>query len=285
MTTDSDLSADVIAAADRWRAAVDEAARAFAAFAEPLAMAALPTAERWVAALPRIHPAPVRRHHHHPRGLTMGLPEVVGRCPACGAASLFLAGGGYVTCARIDCPRPDAVADLLDDAETEHVVVLSETGFTVRHPLRERLDDALMQCQLHEEIAAMSGPPAIPGRYRVHAVFSGWSWEPLTTTREDPGPLEGTDCPRHSTWRDCAVAGCPPPQEDAAAPVLVARVLRGDAGPTSGVGAGVPGRETAAEGLCRCGLLLPCPRHGDTTCGCGAVHTTTTTEESDHADH
>lgn len=23
--------------------------------------------------------------------------------------------------------------------------------------------------------------------------------------------LEGTDCPRHSTWRDCAVAGCPPP--------------------------------------------------------------------------
>ena len=55
MTTDSDLSADLIAAADRWRAEVDEAARAFVAFAEALAMAALPTAERRVAALPRIH--------------------------------------------------------------------------------------------------------------------------------------------------------------------------------------------------------------------------------------
>ena len=32
--------------------------------------------------------------------------------------------------------------------------------------------------------------------------------------------------------------------------------------PASGMGAVAPGRETAAEGLCRCGLLLPCPRHG-----------------------
>ena len=32
--------------------------------------------------------------------------------------------------------------------------------------------------------------------------------------------------------------------------------------PASGMGAAAPGPETAAEGLCRCGLPLPCPRHG-----------------------
>ncbi|MEW2068430.1 DUF6085 family protein [Streptomyces sp. NPDC007346] len=41
--------------------------------------------------------------------------RISGRCPACGRSSLFLAVGGYVTCSRLDCPRPDATADLLDN--------------------------------------------------------------------------------------------------------------------------------------------------------------------------
>ena len=40
-------------------------------------------------------------------------PHVEGRCPACGGASLFLGEGGYVTCARLDCPEPTAVSDEL----------------------------------------------------------------------------------------------------------------------------------------------------------------------------
>ncbi|MFE4797174.1 hypothetical protein ACFRFL_19185 [Streptomyces sp. NPDC056708] len=42
--------------------------------------------------------------HHH----------VSGRCPACNRTALFLADGGYVTCSHLDCPRPDAAADLFD---------------------------------------------------------------------------------------------------------------------------------------------------------------------------
>lgn len=42
--------------------------------------------------------------HHH----------VSGRCPACNRTALFLGDGGYVTCSHLDCPRPDAAADLLD---------------------------------------------------------------------------------------------------------------------------------------------------------------------------
>lgn len=40
-------------------------------------------------------------------------PLVKGRCPACNGSSLFLGSGGYVTCARLDCPDPTAADDLL----------------------------------------------------------------------------------------------------------------------------------------------------------------------------
>ncbi|MCW8219430.1 DUF6085 family protein [Streptomyces griseolus] len=43
-----------------------------------------------------------------------GFPTVQGHCPACGRSSLFLGSGGYVTCARIDCPEPDAASTLLE---------------------------------------------------------------------------------------------------------------------------------------------------------------------------
>lgn len=39
--------------------------------------------------------------------------DVQGRCPACGAASLFLGEGGHVTCARIECSDPCAADQLL----------------------------------------------------------------------------------------------------------------------------------------------------------------------------
>jgi hypothetical protein len=42
-----------------------------------------------------------------------GFPRVDGRCPACGWASLFLAVGEHITCARLDCPDPCAADELL----------------------------------------------------------------------------------------------------------------------------------------------------------------------------
>jgi uncharacterized protein DUF6085 len=105
---------------------------------------------------------------------------VRGHCPACGRHNLFVGQGGYLTCTTLACPRPDAVATLLEDREIEHVVEFAETTFTVKHPLRERLDDALMRCRLHDDIHAMSGPPVMPGRYRAVAnAEGGWHWYPL----------------------------------------------------------------------------------------------------------
>lgn len=45
---------------------------------------------------------------------TMSLPVVRGICPACGAKSLFLGNGGYVTCGIIRCPQPDAASTVLE---------------------------------------------------------------------------------------------------------------------------------------------------------------------------
>ncbi len=104
--------------------------------------------------------------------------DVQGHCPACGASSLFLASGGYVTCRVIDCPNPTAAADILADRETEHVVTFA-SGFTIRHPLRERLNGELEDCTLHRQLLALSGPPVRPGRYRARRVDGGWSWERL----------------------------------------------------------------------------------------------------------
>jgi Family of unknown function (DUF6085) len=40
-------------------------------------------------------------------------PEVQGTCQACGLTALFLGHGGWVTCANLSCPDPDAADKLL----------------------------------------------------------------------------------------------------------------------------------------------------------------------------
>lgn len=42
------------------------------------------------------------------------LPDVQGRCPACGGHSLMLAEGGYITCRRLECPDPEAAHQAIE---------------------------------------------------------------------------------------------------------------------------------------------------------------------------
>lgn len=110
------------------------------------------------------------------------MTEIDGYCPMGCGQTLFVA-SGHIHCSLSNCPRPAAVAEILDDREVEHLVTFSDTAFTVRHPLRERLDDALMQCQLHEHIAGLSGPPVQSGRYRALAEGPDeWSWWPVRSS-------------------------------------------------------------------------------------------------------
>lgn len=81
--------------------------------------------------------------------------------------TLFLGAAGYITCGYVECPDPESVSTILDDREAEHAVTLRDTDFTVKHPLRERIGDALLQCDLHARITEEPKPPHPPGRYRV----------------------------------------------------------------------------------------------------------------------
>lgn len=102
---------------------------------------------------------------------------VRGYCPmGCGATLICGRPDGAVLCSSTGCPRPSAAGELLDDRETEHIVELHEDDFTIRHPLRERLDDELMTCDIHAQLRATDGPPRPPGRYRLTVRGRIWSW-------------------------------------------------------------------------------------------------------------
>lgn len=74
---------------------------------------------------------------------------------------------GRITCSKDDCPRADAVHEILVVNESEHIVVLADHDFSVLHPLRERLEQKLLRCPLTEWLRNYPAPPKPPGRYRV----------------------------------------------------------------------------------------------------------------------
>lgn len=105
------------------------------------------------------------------------LPHVTGSCPACGRSALVLSPAGEVTCTHLGCERPDTVARLLADPDQRsHIVDLGPATFSLRHPLAERLDDALHACPLHAWLQSLPGPPAAPGRYRASAADGALAW-------------------------------------------------------------------------------------------------------------
>lgn len=69
-------------------------------------------------------------------------------CPVCNHELAYTKSHGELTCTWSDCPRPTAATELLSEGETEHLITLTTDGYTIKHPIRERLDDALLNCPL-----------------------------------------------------------------------------------------------------------------------------------------
>ncbi len=63
-----------------------------------------------------------------------GFPRVQGRCPRCGLSSLFLGGGGYVTCSSLECRDPIAATTLLERGNAPGML----RGWVQELPLREQ---------------------------------------------------------------------------------------------------------------------------------------------------
>ena len=94
--------------------------------------------------------------------------------------TLHLGEGGFVTCIERECPDPRAASSILEDPETEHLVVFTLTGFTIRHPLKERLGDELLTCNLQELLSAQRDAPQVMGRYRsIRPKGGAWYLERL----------------------------------------------------------------------------------------------------------
>lgn len=103
---------------------------------------------------------------------------VEGYCPmGCGWTLAYVDTEQAVMCQSAGCPKPYAVRDILADQETEHVVDFGLTAFTLRHPLRERLGDALMTCSLHQHLVEQVSPPQVQGKYRSVCRNGQWTFE------------------------------------------------------------------------------------------------------------
>lgn len=94
---------------------------------------------------------------------------VRGYCPM-GCGETLILDGARIKCSDFACSNPEAVHLILDNSETEHVVRIDEDDFSVKHPLRERIEDDLFECTVFRKIALMDHPYQEPGIYRVSVV-------------------------------------------------------------------------------------------------------------------
>lgn len=119
-------------------------------------------------------------------------PNVRGRCPSCGAASLFLGSNGYVTCSVIGCKEPGAATDLLADPKS------------VIDTLRAEKEQA------QEAKARMW----VEARYQQPCVICGWP-RPLNNEHnicECCGFQPGYDDPTRYQWNGAFWAACIEPK-------------------------------------------------------------------------
>lgn len=148
---------------------------------------ALPTAEQQQSALDLLLAgaykqlsAGLQPGHAVVHALAVPKLAIRGACPmGCGETLVRTRPDGAVICDSPSCPRPSSAHEILADEETEHVVILRAHDFTLRHPLRERLDDALLNCDAHIQLSAAAGPPQPPGTYRLSSDGDLWSWEAI----------------------------------------------------------------------------------------------------------
>lgn len=105
---------------------------------------------------------------------------VYGFCPMGCGETLFLS-DGRVGCLSPQCPRDTAVDEILTDPETGHLAKIRSRDFSLVHPLRERLGQELLRCELNQYLTELGGPPVKPGTYRVtQSTAPGtWAWEDL----------------------------------------------------------------------------------------------------------
>jgi hypothetical protein len=100
--------------------------------------------------------------------------SVKGVCPACGARELELRKvERTVFCIARGCPDRDAVQKILNDSEIHHTVRFDSSGFfNAKHPLRERVDAELLDCEVHAAINDWLDEKS----FAEHKLLAGTTW-------------------------------------------------------------------------------------------------------------
>lgn len=99
---------------------------------------------------------------------------VYGYCPMGCGQTLQVDGLGTVSCYASQCPRPDALAVILANPETEHLVQVGLTNYTIQHPLRERAEGLLFECPVFPAVSdTVHLKMGDPGLYRVGPYMPG----------------------------------------------------------------------------------------------------------------
>jgi len=95
--------------------------------------------------------------------------HVAGYCPMGCGQTLYVdieQEPTQVLCVEGDCPRNDAMSLIMGNPETEHVVDFQADGYTVQHPLRERILGHLFDCPLFEQLSSIPNM-RWQGKFRV----------------------------------------------------------------------------------------------------------------------
>ncbi|MER5694903.1 DUF6085 family protein [Streptomyces mirabilis] len=144
--------------------------------------------------------------------LAAGLPQVQGRCPACGRTSLFLGDGGYVTCSIIDCPNPSAADELLHgDAQDQLARALGRerAARVIAHTLHAHGHTlAAVQSMTDEQLLAVPGIQETSLaliRARIPAPAATEATEPASCPVDHCDPDQcGLHTPNGCGWQDPA---------------------------------------------------------------------------------
>lgn len=167
-------------------------------------------------------------------------PDVQGRCPSCGGATLFLANGGYITCSSLPCPTPDAATTLLERRPTRGDVTgapspCRQAAYEAVYNHIRRLgpglpsDTAQRNASIWRAVHAALDAAGVPARANPtdsHATTEGHPVPtgrhpvpPARDTREDtpPSPEDGHRRPPRGHRRtfpdqDCPRRPCPCPR-------------------------------------------------------------------------
>lgn len=113
----------------------------------------------------------------------MPLIDIQGFCPACGEKKLHIHSDvGMVHCLNPECPDQSAAGKILADPEIHHLVTFKDNHYNLKHPLRERIGDKLLDCTVSRWLFSMQMKhgPQPDATHRIIEVDGKLITEPVT---------------------------------------------------------------------------------------------------------